>query len=102
MDELWFFHKAQDSLNLTGRFSQNSARLLGGIVHEAACELFAIRGDTGHHIASVKIALGRCHAHWQERLATGNQHTCSPRIQNETSSQLEVIGQPLLTRGQNG
>jgi hypothetical protein len=70
---------------------------VGGVVHQAAGNLSALRVQAGHHITTLELPAHRHHANRQERLSAAQEHVGRTSIQCQVAPELQMIGQPLLT-----
>src|SRR5438067_5437075 len=99
VDELRLGDVAQDRLDLARGLAQDPRRLGRGVVDEAARDLAAVGPDDAYDLAAFEAAFDRGRADREEALAVGNQRLHRARVEHDTSRWLQVIGEPLLARG---
>src|SRR5437870_4079616 len=99
VDELRLGDVSEDRLDLARGLAQDPCRLGRGVVDEAASDLAAVGSDDAHDLAALEAAFDRGRADCEEALSVGDQRLHRARVEHDAPRRLQVIGEPLLARG---
>jgi endonuclease-3 len=100
VDQLRPFDIAEDRFDLARRLAHDAPRFAAGVVRQSARHRHAVLADAGDHRAAPEFALHLDHADRQQRLALASQLLHRAGVQHHLPRRVQVIGHPLLARGQ--
>nr|GEU28071.1 probable solanesyl-diphosphate synthase 3, chloroplastic [Tanacetum cinerariifolium] len=94
------FDKAENRFDFARRLAHDPARFRAGVVGQPARHRHARLIDARDHGAAAELALYGNHADRQQRLAFGCELLHGARIEHHLSCRMQMVGHPLLARGQ--
>ncbi len=100
MYQFRFVHVTQCGSDFGAGLAHDAAGFVGAVVDQATCDVAPALVDAADHLAALELAADFSHANRQQAFALSDQGLHRARIEHQSASDLQVVGQPLAAGGQ--